>query len=91
MLKLPKSHKRTFDQLDYARAVKKLESSYYMLSNGKIEEIKRLAPDVPSNLPYYGMTFDEAKYAEAIRNLRHGYYTLPSETTDRVRALAKDL
>ena len=91
MLKLPKSHKRTFDQLDYARAIKKLESSYYSLSNEEIEEIKGLSPDIQSNLPYYGMTFDEAKYAEAIRNLRHGYYTLSPEITDRVRALAKDL
>ena len=91
MLKLPKSHKRTFDQLEYSRAINKLESSYHVLSGEKIEEIHRISPDIQSNEPYYNMTFDQARYSESIRNLKNAYYTLPSEYIERVKVLAKYL
>lgn len=91
MLKLPKSHKRTFDQLEYARAIKLLDKAYYILAQEKIDEIHSLSPDIISNEPYYGMTFDEARYSESIRNLRNSYYTLPQEAIDRVKVLANSL
>lgn len=91
MLKLPKSHERTFDQLEYSKAIKLLNKSYYTLSQEKIDEIHLLSPDIISNEPYYGMTFDEARYSESIRNLRNSYYILPQESIDRVKVLANSL
>ncbi len=91
MLKLPKSYEQTFDQLEYSRAINKLKSSYYVLSNEKIEEIHKLSPDIRSNESYYNITFDQARYNESIGNLKNAYYTLPSESIERVKVLAKDL
>ncbi len=91
MLKLPKSYEQTFDQLEYSRAINKLKSSYYVLSNEKIEEIHNLSPDIRSNESYYNITFDQARYNESIGNLKNAYYTLPSESIERVKVLAKDL
>jgi hypothetical protein len=91
MLKLPKSHERTFDQLEFTRAISKLKSSYHIIPKEKIEEINSISPDIRSNDGYYGMTFDEARYRESIRNLRNGYYTLTNETINRVKELAKSI
>lgn len=91
MLKLPKSYERTFDQLEFTRAISKLKSSYHILPNEKIDEINSISPDIRSNEGCYGMTFDEARYRESIRNLRNGYYTLTNETIGRVKELAKSI
>jgi hypothetical protein len=91
MLKLPKSHERTFDQVEYSRAINKLKSSYYVLSNEKIDEIHKLSPDIQTNESYYNMTFDQARYAESIRNLKNAYYTLTNESIERVKELTKSI
>ena len=91
MLKLPKSHKRTFDQIEYSKSIDLLEKSYYTLSLEKIEEIHSLSPDIISNKSYRGMTPDEARYFKLMDNLRNSYYTLPQETIDKVRRLANSL
>lgn len=91
MLKLPKPHKRTFDQLEYSRAIDLLGKSYYTISQEKIDEIHLLAPAIISNEAYYGMTFDEARYSETISNLTNSYYILPQESIDRVKVLANSL
>lgn len=91
MLKLPKSHKRTFDQIEYSRAINLLDRSYHTLSRDKIDEIGILSPYIALSEPYYGMTFDEARYSQSIKNLRNSYYSLSQDKIDRVKALAKDL
>jgi hypothetical protein len=91
MLKLPKSRKRTFDQLEYSGAINFLNRSYHTLSQDKIDEINLLSPGMALSEPYYGMTFDEAKYSESIKNLRNSYYTLSQDKIDKVKDLAKDL
>jgi|688.fasta_scaffold1266787_2 hypothetical protein len=94
MLKLPKYHKLTFDQLEYVDALKKLKAAYHVLPQEEIDEVNRLAPSVSSDNRKYGqseLTFDNSYYLESISKLKNGYYILPTDITNRICTLAKSI
>lgn len=94
MLKLPKYHKLTFDQLEYVEALRKLKAAYHVLPQEKIDEVNRLAPSMFLDKPQYELselTFDNANYLESISKLKNGYYILPTGITNRICALSKSI
>lgn len=92
MLKLPKYSQLTFDQREYVDALRKLETSYHVLPQEKIDEINVISSSIPSrNTKYHDLTFDVNQYLESILKLKRWYYILPLGIINQIITLGKNI